>query len=190
MKKIPEQPSPDENDLFQQAMAGVTPIASSNRIAPSPPSRRVPVKKSSISTQTSAGFFSDHDANDIAQTFFLRPGLNNMSLRKLRRGFWPLQDTIDLHGSSSEEARRLLHDFLQHALYKEYRCVSVIHGKGWHAERGEGILKTRVRHWLTQFPAVLAYCEPPANAGGGGAVWVLLKSGSNKKTQRDQGDGF
>ena len=101
-----------------------------------------------------------------------------MTLRKLRRGFWPVQDVIDLHGQTSEEARQSLFKFLNYALGKEMRCVSVIHGKGWRAEGGEGVLKIRVRHWLTQFPQVLAFCEPPANAGGGGAVWVLLKARS------------
>jgi len=190
MKKNPEQPSPAENDLFRQAMAGVTPIASSSRIAPSSPTRHVPVGKPPMPAPASADFFSDHGANDIAQTTFLRSGLNNMTLRKLRRGFWPLQDSIDLHGSTSEEARRLLFAFLQQALSKEFRCVSVIHGKGWRAEGGEGILKIRVRHWLTQFPTVLAYCEPPANAGGGGAVWVLLKSVRNEKPIGIKPTGF
>jgi len=99
-----------------------------------------------------------------------------MTLRKLRRGQWPVQDTIDLHGLTSDEARRLLAGFLHNALHNGVRCVSVIHGKGWRAEGGEGILKIRTRHWLTQHPQVLAFCEAPANAGGGGAVWVLLKS--------------
>lgn len=101
-----------------------------------------------------------------------------MTLRKLRHGLWPLQDEIDLHGLTSDEARRTLADFLNHALRCNYRCVNVIHGKGWRAEGGEGILKIRVRHWLTQHPQVLAFCEAPPNAGGGGAAWVLLKSGN------------
>lgn len=103
-----------------------------------------------------------------------------MTLRKLRRGQWPVQDTIDLHGNTSDEARRLLVEFLHHALHHGLRCVNVIHGKGWRAEGGEGILKIRVRHWLTQYPQVLAFCEAPANAGGGGAVWLLLVSASKE----------
>lgn len=98
-----------------------------------------------------------------------------MTLRKLRRGHWPIQDGLDLHGYTSEEARRYLAEFLYQSLDNGLRCVSVIHGKGWRAEGGEGILKVRVRRWLTQFASVLAYCEAPTNAGGGGAVWVLLQ---------------
>jgi len=29
-----------------------------------------------------------------------------MTLRKLRRGHWPVQDSLDLHGNTSDAARR------------------------------------------------------------------------------------
>ena len=177
MKKKPEQPAPADGDLFQQAMEGVTPIIYSRRISTAPPARRVTSSRNqSAQTPVIADSWSDHGANEVAPTTFLRSGLNNMTLRKLRRGQWPVQDSIDLHGSTSEEARRLLAVFLIDALQNGLRSVNVIHGKGWRAEGGEGILKIRVRHWLTQHPQVLAFCEAPPSAGGGGAVWVLLKS--------------
>ena len=176
MKKNLEQPAPSDGDLFQQAVEGVTPITPSNRIPPSAPARRVPFRSKVIPSPAITDSLSDHGTSDVAPTSFLRSGLNRMTLRKLRRGQWPVQDTIDLHGNTSDEARRLLVAFLHHALHNGLRCVSVIHGKGWRTEGGEGILKVRVRHWLTQYPQVLAFCEAPANAGGGGAVWLLLVS--------------
>lgn len=173
-----EQSAPADGDLFQQAMEGVTPITPSNRIPPPPPARRVPPRSTAIPSPAITDTLSDHGANEVVLTSYLRNGLNRMTLRKLRRGQWPVQDSIDLHGNTSDEARRLLVEFLHHALHHGLRCVSVIHGKGWRAEGGEGILKIRVRHWLTQYQQVLAFCEAPANAGGGGAVWVLLKTAS------------
>ena len=178
MKKKLEQPSACKDELFQQAMEGVTPIVFSNRIPPSSPKPTIQIRANQAELTKSSDFFSDHDANDIAPTSFHRSGINNMTLRKLRRAFWPVQNSIDLHGQTSEEARQSLFKFLNYALGKKMRCVNVIHGKGWRAEGGEGVLKMRVRHWLTQLPHVLAFCEPPANAGGGGAVWVLLKARS------------
>ena len=183
MKKNLEQPAPSDGELFQQAVEGVTPITPSNRIPPSAPARRLPSRSKAIPSPAVTDNLSDHGAGDhgsdnISPTSFLRSGLNRMTLRKLRRGQWPVQDTIDLHGNTSDEARRLLVEFLHHALHHGLRCVNVIHGKGWRAEGGEGILKIRVRHWLTQYPQVLAFCEAPANAGGGGAVWLLLVSAS------------
>lgn len=174
MKKGLEPPVPSDADLFQQALEGVTPITHPNRVpTPAKPSR-VSASAAIPSPVVSDGW-SDHGAGDIAPTSYLRDGLNRMTLRKLRRGLWPVQDSIDLHGYTSDEARHALMKFLQHAQMKNYRCVSVIHGKGWRAEGGEGVLKIRVRHWLTQYPPVLAFCEAPANAGGGGAVWLLIK---------------
>ena len=176
MKKTLEQAAPSDADLFQQALEGVIPITPSNRIPPPPPAQCIPPRSTVISSPAITDTLSDHGANEIAPTSYLRNGLNRITLRKLRRGQWPVQDSIDLHGSTSDEARRLLAEFIHNALHQGQRCVNVIHGKGWRAEGGEGILKVRVRHWLTQYPQVLAFCEAPANAGGGGAVWILLVS--------------
>ncbi len=170
MKEKPEQ----DADLFRQALEGVTPLPPSDRIShTSKPRRTPPLVDLSVPV---ADNLSDHGAGDVAITEFLRPGLNRMTLRKLRRGEWPIQDELDLHGLSSDAARRLLVEFLHDAVQRGLRCVNVVHGKGWRSEGREGILKVHTRHWLTQHAQVLAFCEAPPNAGGGGAVWVLLKS--------------
>jgi DNA-nicking Smr family endonuclease len=178
MKRKPEQPSSDTDDLFRQAMQGVTPIAASDRIPPAPPPlRKESAQRPAVSAITPPGdFFSDHGASEIPPVSYLRPGMSSMTLRKLRRGQWPVEDSLDLHGLTLAQARVRLFHFLQHAVEKHYRCVNVIHGKGWQTGGNEGVLKIHTRHWLSQFPQVLGFCEPPANAGGGGAVWVLLKS--------------
>lgn len=172
MKEKPEQ----DADLFRQALVGVTPLAPSGRITPAARPRK-PAPPASSPTAEVPDFLSDHGAGDTAAVEFLRPGLNRMTLRKLRRGEWPPQDELDLHGLNTDAARKLLIAFLRDAAQRGLRCVNVIHGKGWRSEGRDGILKVHTRHWLTQHPQVLAFCEAPANAGGGGAVWVLLKSG-------------
>ena len=55
------------------------------------------------------------------------------------------------------------------------RCVRVIHGKGLRSNNREPVLKTKVKHWLTQRVEVLAYCQARPADGGGGALLVLLK---------------
>ena len=161
--------------MFRQALEGVTPLAPSNRIIHRPKPRKTPAYGVPSSTSV-ADTLSDHGAGDTAITEFLRPGLNRMTLRKLRHGEWRIQDELDLHGLSSDEARKLLVTFLHDAMQRELRCVNVVHGKGWRSEGRDGILKVNTRHWLTQHPQVLAFCEAPPNAGGGGAVWVLLSA--------------
>lgn len=177
MSKKPEPPAPADADLFRQAVKDAVPLASSNRLPPAPPARRY-LNPQSTQSHPVADRLSDHLASDTPLNEFLRPGMDRMTLRKLRRGHWPVQDSIDLHGNTSDEARRLLVSFLQESTLRGLRCVNVIHGKGWRSEGGEGVLKLRVRHWLCQHAQVLAFCEPPEHAGGGGAVWVLLKLGA------------
>jgi len=174
--KKKEQPASPDADLFRLALDGVVPLVPSNRVHPSPPPRRAPVH--TTSPLSIADTLFDHGAGDEPLTEFLRPGISRMVLRKLRRGQFPIQDTFDLHGLNSDEARKLLLEFLHHATKHDLRHVCVIHGKGRQAGGGEGILKIRTRHWLTQCTEVLAFCEAPPNVGGGGAVLVLLKSGN------------
>jgi DNA-nicking Smr family endonuclease len=161
-------------DLFRQALDGVTPLTPSSRAPPHKPLRRAP--KHDAKPSLVADTLSDHGATEEPLTEFLRPGISRIVLRKLRRE--RLQDTLDLHGLSSDEARKLLLEFLHNSTRQDLRHVCVIHGKGRQIGGGEGILKIRTRHWLTQCTPVLAFCEAPPNAGGGGAVLVLLKSGN------------
>ncbi len=171
---LKEKPEPD-TDLFRQSLEGVTPLKPSGRISPAPAPRNL-VPRFNPTATVIADTLSDHGASDTPPDEYLGNGLNRMTLRKLRRGEWPPQDSIDLHGLNSDEARKLLVEFLHHATQSGLRCVNVIHGKGWRSAGREGVLKSLTRHWLMQHPQVLAFCVAPQNAGGGGAVWVLLKS--------------
>jgi DNA-nicking Smr family endonuclease len=169
MKEKPEQ----DADLFRQALEDVTPLPPTDRIIHSPKPRRF---QNSTPLQTSvADNLSDHGAGDTAITEYLSNGLNRMTLRKLRHGEWRIQDQLDMHGLTNDEARRLLVQFLHDATQRGLRCVNIIHGKGWRDEGKDGILKVNARHWLAQHVQVLAFCEAPPAAGGSGAVWVLLK---------------
>jgi DNA-nicking Smr family endonuclease len=171
VKEKPEQ----EDDLFRQSLEGVTPLKPSGRVVANRPPRIIS-PRSQRTQAIVADTLSDHGASDVPVSEYLSNGLNRMTLRRLRRGDWPPQDSLDLHGLTSDAARKLLVEFLYHARQQSLRCVNVIHGKGWRSEGREGILKIHTRHWLAQYPQVLAFCEAPQNAGGGGAVWVLLKS--------------
>ncbi len=159
-------------------MGGVTPLPPANRVPTAKPKPApVPLAPRRAQRQPEmVDMLSNHGANEEPLTEFLRNGLSRLTLRKLRRGQFPVQDSLDLHGLDSNGARRLLLEFLRTSTQRCLRCVRIIHGKGWHGESGEGILKIRTRHWLTQCPEVLAFCEAPPSHGGRGAVLVLLKS--------------
>ncbi len=177
MKDQKEPSAPDDDTLFEQAMSGVTRLPQSNRAAqPRPRPAPVPLApRRAISQPDVRDMLSDPAEGAEPVGEFLGNGISQLTLRKLRRGQFPVQDSLDLHGLTSDEARKLLLEFLHDSQQRGLRCVRIIHGKGRHAE-SEGVLKVRARHWLTQCPEVLAFCEAPPGHGGGGAVLALLKS--------------
>jgi DNA-nicking Smr family endonuclease len=106
---------------------------------------------------------------------FVRRGIGSDVLAKLRRHHWAVQGEIDLHGNTTHQAHDALADFLHDARQRGWRCVRVVHGKGLTSPNREPVLKGKVRRWLAHWDDVLAYCEAPQHAGGGGAVLVLLR---------------
>jgi DNA-nicking Smr family endonuclease len=86
----------------------------------------------------------------------------------------------DLHGFTSDEARRHLVQFLDDCRNAGLRCVRVIHGKGLCSINREPVLKFKTANWLMQRADVLAFCQARAADGGGGALVVLLKGAARK----------
>ena len=178
MKKVAKDQSnkiaPDDAALFRATVGEVKPLAEQNRVKPQSRPRK-PMQRTAVSAPAIPDTLSDHGAED-APTEYLQNGLSRMALRKLRRGNLPVQDRLDLHGLRSDAARVLLLEFLHEAMQRELRCVLVIHGKGMNSPGGEAVLRKLARHWLTQHPGVMGYCEAPPNEGGTGAVLVLLRN--------------
>jgi DNA-nicking Smr family endonuclease len=115
-----------------------------------------------------------------AEQTFVRRGIGSDVLSKLRRGRWSVQAELDLHGLTADESRDTLADFLLDARNRGLRCVRVIHGKGLTSPNREPVLKGKVRKWLSHWDDVLAYCEAPRHAGGGGAVLILLRGAERR----------
>jgi DNA-nicking Smr family endonuclease len=107
---------------------------------------------------------------------FLRPGIQTSSLQKLKRGQFPIEATLDLHGLKAIEADARLEQFIRQAQIRGLRTVRIIHGKGHGSEGQQPILKSKVGGWLREFTAVLAYHSAPPKGGGTGAVDVLLRT--------------
>jgi DNA-nicking Smr family endonuclease len=168
-----------------QAFRDVQPLPPSNRAKLEPPAP-APVPRQRLADEEDALLASKYGAEAIEHAWevgqehegeqtFVRPGLRSDVLAKLRRGHWSLQGEIDLHGATSDEAKDALADFLLDARARGARCVRIIHGKGLTSPGREPVLKGKVRRWLAHWDDVLAYCEAPRHAGGGGAVLVLLR---------------
>jgi DNA-nicking Smr family endonuclease len=174
--KQPDHIATGDAALFRDAVGTVKLLPKQNRIMPHPAPRKS-VRRPAAIQSAIPDKLSDFAAEN-APDEYLSNGLSRMALRKLRRGGWPVQDALDLHGNNSDAARKLLQGFLHEASQREMRCVLVIHGKGLNSRGGEAVLRKLTRHWLTQHPSVLGYCDAQPKYGGSGAVLVLLKTGA------------
>jgi DNA-nicking Smr family endonuclease len=109
------------------------------------------------------------------EQLFVRPGLQQKQVKRLRRGQIPIAAEADLHGTRIHEARVLLEEFLRECRAEGLRCVRVIHGKGLGSRDGQAVLKWEVDGWLRRHDGVMAFCTAQPRDGGTGAVYVLLK---------------
>jgi DNA-nicking Smr family endonuclease len=96
-------------------------------------------------------------------------------LKKLRKDKYGLDAEIDLHGLNSNEAKRLLIQFLHDCVTDGCRCVHIVHGKGYRSADNHPVLKNELNIWLRQHNVVQAFCSAPPKDGGAGAVYVLLQ---------------
>jgi DNA-nicking Smr family endonuclease len=81
----------------------------------------------------------------------------------------PITDVLDLHSFPLAEVHDLVRDYLDAAWEKGLRELRIVHGKGRGVQRG------MVRTLLARDPRVKAFGDAPAEAGGWGATWVVLR---------------
>ena len=167
-------------ELFRDAVKDVLPIAAPARVLhakpkPAPrPAKREEDEQAVLDELARLTF--DDDAEFEDDGMFLRPGLPRDILRKLKRTHWVVQASLDLHGLTGDEAVAETAVFLAGCKRTGIRCVRIIHGKGLRSPGREPVLKRRIRKLLTRRDEVLAFVEPRAIHGGGGAVIVLLEA--------------
>jgi DNA-nicking Smr family endonuclease len=101
--------------------------------------------------------------------------IDRSSWRRLRRGQYPVEARLDLHGMTQVQAHDALRGFLGFSRAQGRRCVLVITGRG--ALTG-GTLRAMTPRWLDEPPtreSVLAYATAQRHHGGEGAIYVLLR---------------
>ncbi len=175
-------PSTDDLAAFQAAVVGTVPLPPHNRCIFEPPKpsarpRQRERDEAAVISELSHGPLAVDDWLDLGGApSFLRDGVARNVLRDLRRGRWSIQDHLDLHGCNRHEAHHLVAAFVAAALNGGKRCLRIVHGRGHGSPGREAILRNLVKRWLSRHRDVLAFCHPPANDGGDGALWVLLKA--------------
>ncbi len=175
-----DTPGHDDKTLWAAALDGVTPIEQRPRLK-RPPARvkgaqQFAQDESQVMPDAMATFIEpdEFDAGDEAE--FRASGVSRQQVRKLRRGEYSIQGTVDLHGLTRLEAANEVRDLLQRAECNGWRCIKIIHGKGLRSPNGRPVLKSRVETALRRSDRVLAYATAPPWSGGHGAMLVLLRS--------------
>jgi DNA-nicking Smr family endonuclease len=107
---------------------------------------------------------------------FQRAGVRTQVVRRLRRGLFPIEDELDLHGLSQSTARTQLAEFIANNRGAGRRCVRIIHGKGYRSGARGPVLKIAVDLWLRRHLDVMAFTSARPIDGGTGAVYVLLRA--------------
>ena len=164
--------SEEDRRLFRETVGLVTPVVHD----------RTPlVKQPKTYRRPSEMDWSDISPTEIPLlavgdvTSFVASGIQKRVLRQLRAGKFGVDVELDLHGLTVDEAKRRLAGFLGMCVADGYRCLHLIHGKGYRSEGDYPILKNRINLWLRQHPDVLAFCTSRPMEGGTGAVYVLLR---------------
>jgi DNA-nicking Smr family endonuclease len=159
-------------EAFERAMADVV------RLRPDPRGRAHAVPRIAAprpgAAAAPASPVPDHvepDGRDFAAA-----GVDRREVRRLKRGDYMVEATLDLHGSSTKDAVARVRKFLDASRHQGRRCVSIVHGRGVHSEGNAPVLKPLVRECLRGHPAVMAYADAPAREGGAGAVYVRLRA--------------
>jgi len=176
--------SEQERQSFLEEMSDVRPLVAEKRfeeIKQKPSPKPIHQQHHSDSEQAAdKNLLSDPvDLRDAAVDdflFFARAGIQQKVQKKLRRGELPIEEELDLHGYTVNEAKIAIQDFLSECKRQHIRYIRIIHGKGYRSEQKIPVLKTHVAYWLPQLTDVLAYSSARTNDGGTGAIYVILKS--------------
>ena len=104
--------------------------------------------------------------------------MDKRNATRLRRGEFPLEGTLDLHGQTSITAHSNVVQFIERAYTAQKRCLLIITGKGKRSTEDGGILKKQLPIWLAQSGVqdkILALTPAQPKDGGSGAFYVLLR---------------
>ncbi|HSA80450.1 MAG TPA: Smr/MutS family protein [Geminicoccaceae bacterium] len=162
------RPSATELALWHRVMADAAPLREQSRPAPAmaPSGQPAPARPRERVVPRPRGRALDPE----------RPvDLDRRTWLRLKRGQVELEQTLDLHGQTQDQAHRRLRAFVAEAQAGGRRCVLVVTGKG--LETG-GTLRHMVPRWLNEEPnraRVLAYAPAQPRHGGSGALYVLLR---------------
>ena len=176
----------DDNNLWAEVTKTITP-ANRDDVLPRTTTAKTAKLKAALSKKTKTAIspapkgakqapsVQINPADLRSKAPVMRAGIDKASARRLTKGHFDIDDTIDLHGKSEAMAHKALLQFVQSANRQGARTLLIITGKG---AAGQGVLRRKVPEWLKEHPLkplILAISQASPKDGGGGALYVRLR---------------
>ena len=173
----------EEENIFREAVKNVKPLKIksktieivNNKPKPKPIAKKTLEDEREVLIDSLSDDYIYEDGELEDGLLFIRSGHSPDIIKKLKKGYWVIQGSIDLHGMVSQEAKSYIVDYIQECKKRHIRCIRIIHGKGIGSKNKEPVLRNKVKNWLAQKDEGIAYAQAPKHDGGSGAVVVLLK---------------
>ncbi|HYK88651.1 MAG TPA: Smr/MutS family protein, partial [Acidobacteriota bacterium] len=152
---LKQQEVVSDEELFAQAMEDVR-RASWRHNPPEAPPLQVPIPSHDAASEERRLMEAAVDGNP-ALTVLDHPEYiegwigvaGKRFLPNLRNGLYSIQGQIDLHGSTQEEARRKVEEFIDQMSRFRSCCVKIIHGRGINSPNDRAVLKESLQRWLS-----------------------------------------
>lgn len=163
----------DDDALWRDAVQGAKPLPGKRKHAKKLPQRKPPLPQGGSADLP--GRRRDAAPETVRDAPATPHGVDRRTDERLRRGGMPIDQRIDLHGMTRDEAYAALRGIVTDSYEAGVRCLLVITGKG---RAGGGILKSCVPEWLrdeSMGGIVLRVYPAQPQHGGSGAFYVLVK---------------
>jgi DNA-nicking Smr family endonuclease len=178
----------DDFAEFRQQMADVKPIDNSDVV---PVQKAKPTAAQEARRQAAERQLED-DINYLSMEFvdllepeelveFRRDGVQHGVFKRLKRGDYGIEASLDLHHHSLRQAREALFDFIQLCHRRGVRSAIVVHGMGRHSKPHPALLKSYVVKWLKQLEPIMAFNSAQRHHGGAGSVYIMLRKNAEQK---------
>lgn len=176
----------DDENVWQEALKGVSPLPPSGKVAAKAPPRQK-CRPERIREVPLRFFRHELKAGTAAD-------IDRQTMRRFKREEFPVEAALDLHGFTEDKAFAAVNRFITDAYLAGKRCVIIVTGKGLSHDDEDifapkGVLKERVPQWLNNenlSHLILTYIHPSPRLGGSGALYILLR----RRRQESGGRSF
>lgn len=176
--KKSDKDNSSEPESFHKMMDGVTPLTQDKIDPDAAPKPKPPRRSSTKETKEYSTLGELQNVTPVSSDevlSYVSGGIQQKLMTKLKKGLYPFEGKIDLHGATVNQAGKELDDAIKDAHTHGLRCILVVHGRGKGSFDNKPALKTHVNQWLRELPQVLAFHSAQSRHGGTGALYVLLK---------------